>query len=429
MTRDTEFAAYIGLDWDHQKHAVYLWPANGGSGQYSAVPHTPEGIAAWVAELRERFGGRPVAICLEQSRGALVYALMQYDFLVLFPINPKQLSDYRQALYPSGAKSDPNDAELAARFLHDHSDKLRAWHPDDPITRSLRLMTEQRRKWVEDRVALTNELLQRLKESYVLALQFSGKDLARESFLALLEKFPSQRDLQRASPKQLEKWLPVQRRVADDPPAEEILKQRIALIRIAAPITTDPPVLEHGRLVVTNLVALIRVVNQSIAQCEERIDELFAKHPESKLFASFPGSGKALAPRLAAAFGTDRQKFRSAQDIQQLSGIAPVTKASGKTKVAHMRWACPKFLRQTFHEFAGCSIKQSKWAKAYVEMRAAGGHRYQETVRALAFKWQRILFHCWKTGQPYDEDRYLQRLHASGSKIIQFLATEPPKST
>lgn len=429
MTQGVDFAAWVGLDWEHEKHAVCLLPLAGGTAQHREVEQTPEAIAAWVVELRERFGGRPVAICLEQSRGALVYALMQYEFLVLYPINPKQLSDYREALYPSGAKSDPTDAELLSRFLRDHTDKLRAWRPDDAITRGLRLMTEQRRKWVQDRVALTNELQQRLKESYVLALEFSDNDLASERFLALLEKFPSQHELRRASPKQLEKWLPKRRRVADDPPVEEILRERIAVIRKAMPMTTDRAVLEHARLVVASLVVIIRTLNQSIAQCEEKIDELFAQHPDGKLFASFPGAGKALAPRLAAAYGTDRDKFQSAQDMQQLSGIAPVTRASGKTKVAYMRWGCPKFLRQTFHEFARCSIKFSRWAKAYVAMRKASGHRYHETVRALAFKWQRILFQCWKTRQPYDEDRYLQRLHASGSKIIQFLPPNPVPPT
>lgn len=425
MTEGAEFAAFVGLDWEHEKHAVCLLPTAGGMAQHGEVKQTPEAIAAWVAELRERFGGRPVAVCLEQSRGALVYALMQYDFLVLFPLNPKQLSDYREALYPSGAKSDPTDAELLARFLRDHTDKVRAWRPDDAITRGLRLMTEQRRKWVQDRVAITNELQQRLKESYVLALELCGEDLWSERFLALLDKFPSQHELQRASPKQLEKWLPKRRRAADDPPAEEILHERIAAIRKAAPMTTDDAVLEHARLVVTHLVVMIRALNRAIIECDRKIAELFAEHPDGELFASFPGAGKALAPRLAAAYGTDRDKFQDAQDMQQLSGIAPVTRASGKTKVVHMRWACPKFLRQTFHEFARCSIKFSRWAKAYVAMRKAHGHRYQGILRALAFKWQRILFQCWKTRQPYDEDRYLQRLRKTGSTIIQFLQPDP----
>ena len=425
MTKRTDFAAFVGIDWEQQEHAVCVLPASGGVPQAGELPHTPQAIAAWAAELRERFGGRPVAVCLEQSRGPLVYALMQYDFLVLFPINPKQLSDYRQAVYPSGAKSDPNDAELLARFLREHGDKLRAWHPDDPLTRGLRLLTEQRRKWVQDRVALTNELGQRLRESYPLALELAGENLCSERCLSLLEKFPSQRELQRASPKQLQRWLPKRRRMIDDPPVEEMLRERITALRKSPLITTDGPVLEHARLAISHLIVMIRALNQAVTETDGKIDKLFAQHPDGELFASFPGAGKAMAPRLVAAFGTDRDKFQDAQEIQQLSGIAPVTKASGKSKIVHLRWACPKFLRQTFHEFVRCSIRFSRWAKAYVEMRKARGHRYQTILRALAFKWQRILFRCWKTHETYNENRYLQRLRATGSKLVPFLPTTP----
>lgn len=420
-----QFAAHVGLDWEHEAHSVFVLPMGGVTPLQSEIKHDPEGIARWVAEMRQRFGGQRIAICLEMSRGGLVYALMQYDFLVLYPINPKQLSDYRAALYPSGAKNDPNDAELLARFLRDHSDKLRAWHPDDSITRGLRLMTEQRRKWVEQRVALTNELQQRLKESYVLALDFCGENLESESFLALLEKFPSQQELQRASPKQLEKWLPKKRRKPDDPPADELLRERIAAIRKAKPMTSDRAVLEHARLAVANLVVMIRAVNEAIAESDQKIAELFAEHPDAAVFSSFPGAGRALAPRLAAAYGTDRDKFQQAGDMQQLSGIAPVTKSSGKTKIVQMRWACPKFLRQTFHEYARASTKFSSWAKAYVTMRKAEGHRYHEIIRGLAFKWQRILTHCWRNRQPYDEAHYIERLRKTGSKLITFLPPKP----
>jgi transposase len=424
MMSNESFAAFIGLDWEQETHSVCILPVADGVMQHGEVKHDPEEIANWVAGLREQFGGRRVAICVELSRGPLVYALMQYDFVTLYPINPKQLADYRAALYPSGAKNDPHDAELLARFLHDHPDKVRAWHPDDEITRGLRLMTEQRRKWVQDRVRHTNELRQRLKESYVLALEFCPVDAWSESFLALLEKFPSQRELQRASPKQLERWLPKRRRAADDPPAAELLHERIAALRRAKPMTSDKAVLEHARLAVANLVVMIRTLNRSIAECEAKIEELFAKHPDAELFASFPGAGKVLAPRLAAAYGSDRNKFPTAEDMQQFSGIAPVTKASGKTTIVQMRWACPKFLRQTFHEFALRSTNYSRWAQAYVAMRKARGDRYHEIIRGLAFKWQRILFRCWKSRQNYDEDRYLNRLRATGSKLISYLSPE-----
>jgi transposase len=355
----------------------------------------------------------------------LVGALLQYEFLVLFPLNPKQLAAYREALSPSGAKDDRTDAELLACFLRDHHRQLRAWRPGDEITRRLALLTEQRRRWVEDRVALGNELLQRLKESYLLALEFHGAQWHSEKFLALLEKFPSQRELQRASPKQLAQWLPRRRRVADDPPAEELLQQQIAAIRAALPITTDPAVLAVSRLAVVHAVALLRTLNQAIAECEQQVAELLARHPDAQLFASFPGAGKALVPRLIAAFGTDREKFASARELQQFSGIAPVTKSSGKTRIVQMRWACPKFLKQTFHEYAGCSVKQSRWAKAYFDMLRAQGHGYHEAIRSLAFKWQRIMFRCWQARENYDEERYLRRLRCTQAKLLQYLPPEP----
>lgn len=420
MNQKVDYAAVIGLDWEDKEHDVCILSSEGDI-KCMQLEQDPEAIAAWVNQLRVQFNGRSVAVCIEQSRGALIYALMVYDFLVLFPINPKQLSDYRAALYPSGSKSDPNDAELLARFLRDHIDKLRPWRPDDANTRSLRFLSEQRRKWVNDRVALTNELKQRLKESYLLAFEFCGEDLWRESFLSLLEKFPSQRELQRASPKQLAGYLLKKRRVPDDPPAEELLRNRIAFIRQAMPITNDSAILEYCRLVIANLVVMIRVLNGAIAECEKKIAGLFEQHPDFSLFSSFPGAGAALAPRLAAAYGTDREKFQDAQDIQQLSGIAPVTRSSGKTKVVLMRWACPKFLKQTFHEFAGCSTKQSRWAKAYLAMRKAKGHPHQEILRGLAFKWQRIMFRCWKNHELYDEDRYIQKLVQTNSKLIPFM--------
>jgi len=426
MTPSTEFAAFVGLDWEDKNHAVCLVPGDGGEPEHGRLAQSAEAIAAWAAQLRQRFGGRPLAVCLEQLRGPLVYALMQYEFLVLHPINPKQLADYRKAVYPSGAKCDPNDAELLARFLREHADRVRAWHPDHPITRSLRLLTEQRRKWVQQRVALTNELQQRLKETYPLALQLAAGALENEKFLTLLERFPSQRDLQRASPRQLTRYLPRRRRRSDDPPLEELLRERIAAIRRATPLTTDAAVLEHARLAVEHLVAMIREVNRAISDCEQKIDQVFAQHPDASVFASFPGAGKSLAPRLAAAFGTDRDKFHDAQELQQLSGIAPVTKCSGKTKVVYQRWACPKFLRQTFHEFAACSVPHSAWARAYVKMRQAQGHRYPEILRGLAFKWQRILYRCWQNHEPYDEQRYLQRLRATNSPLAHALATVAP---
>ena len=380
----------------------------------------------WVAGLRKRFGGRPVAVCLEQSRGALLYALMKYDCLVLFPINPKQLARYREAFRPSGAKDDPTDAELLACFVREHHQRLRAWRPDDALTRSLRLLAEDRRHWVAERTAAGNRLLGHLKEVYPLALDFLGKHVYAERFLDLLTKFPTQRELQRAAPRKLAEWLRKLRRVVDDPPADPAQDERIRALKQAPPLVTDEAVLRHGRLAVKSLAAQLQQLNATIAEYDREIEALVGQHPDAKLFASFDGAGDALVPRLVAAFGTDRQRFASAAELQQLSGIAPVQLRSGKSCVVRMRQACPKFLRQTFHEFARCSLLCCRWAQAYHAMLRSKGHGYHSAIRALAFKWIRILFRCWQTRQPYDDARHLRQLQLKQSPLLAFLPPQNP---
>ena len=82
------------------------------------------------------------------------------------------------------------------------------------------------------------------------------------------------------------------------------------------------------------------------------------QHPDHELFASFPGAGKVMAPRLAVAFGEDRSRWQEAREIQSYSGIAPVVESSGRGVWVHARWRCPKFLKQTFHEFAQTSMNK-----------------------------------------------------------------------
>jgi transposase len=105
---------------------------------------------------------------------------------------------------------------------------------------------------------------------------------------------------------------------------------------------------------------------RSLPRGEDRRGPI-AEHPDHDLFDGLPGAGQALAPRLATAFGSDRKRYESADEVQKFSGVAPVTEQSGKTKWVHWRMACPKFVRQTFHEFAAASCKKSLWARAYCQ--------------------------------------------------------------
>jgi hypothetical protein len=189
------------------------------------------------------------------------------------------------------------------------------------------------------------------------------------------------------------------------------------------PASNDAALLEAGSLTARGLVALLRTLRDNIDKLDRRIAELVTTHPDGALFASLPGAGPVLVPRLIVAFGTRRERYDSAYEMQCYSGIAPVKEASGKTSWVHFRRACPKFLRQTFHEFALHSIGQSEWAKAYYQhLREDEKKSHHAAVRSLAYKWIRIIFRCWKDDKPYDEEVYLRSLRRRGSMLGALLA-------
>ncbi len=168
----TDFAAYLGIDWADQKHDICLVEAATGKKEFSLIKHTPQAIQEWASSLGKRFGGRKVAICVEQSRGPLIFALLKYEFLVLYPVNPSTLARYREAFSPSRAKDDPRDAEYAAELVSHHRDRLKAWNPDDEKTRTLQYLVEHRRRVVSDRTRVSNRMTALLKLYFPQVLEW-----------------------------------------------------------------------------------------------------------------------------------------------------------------------------------------------------------------------------------------------------------------
>ena len=98
------YAALIGLDWADEKHDICLYDCTIQTKEQLVIGSRPEAM-----QLRLRYGGNPIAVCLEQKRGPVIYALCKYEFLVLYPVNPQTVAKYRQAFAPSRAKDDPTD--------------------------------------------------------------------------------------------------------------------------------------------------------------------------------------------------------------------------------------------------------------------------------------------------------------------------------
>ncbi len=414
-TREVDYAAFIGLDWGSEKHSIALQAAGCKEIETYTLKQTPEELHSWLWKLQDKFGGRPVALAIEQSKGAVIHALLGYGFVHVYRVNPKSLADYRKAFSPGGAKDDPTDAEYLLEMVRIHRQRLAVWLPDDPQTRALVRLTEFRRQVVNQRIALTNELTQVLKEYYPQALAWGG-EIDTVMFCDFLSKWPTLKKIQEAGLDTIRGFYRqhgCRRR--------ERIEERLNAIALAQPLTEDAAVVATSVLVVKSIVRTLYPVMESIACLDKEIEQRFDAHPDGVIFDSFPGAGPVLAPRLLTAMGTDRSRFVSASEIQEYSGIAPVTERSGKRVWIHRRFACPKFLRQTFHEFAGQSIRFCGWARAYYDMKRAKGLAHHAAVRALAYKWIRIIFRCWHDRVPYDETIYLEALRNKGSDVINHI--------
>jgi transposase len=401
---EPEFAALVAIDWADQTHYWSLRVAGSKQIERGELENTPEAVEVWAAQWSARFESRPIAVALEQRRGPLVAMLSKYQQLHLYPVHPVTLAKYREAWYPSRSKSDVKDADLLLELLCQHRDRIRRLDPDTPEMRLLQFQVENRRKLVDERTALSNRLTDLLK-MYFPQMVVWFEEVSSALVGALLEKWPTLPDLQKAKPKMLEKFF--QQHNCRD---HEKTQQRIELIRTAIPATHDEAVIVSARGLALVCVRQIAVLREAIVELEKEIDELARKQADWEIFDSLPGAGTALAPRLMAAMGSRRERFESASQVQCFVGIAPVKEASGNTQLVHMRWACPKFQRQTFHEWAACSLPHCGWAKAYYDELRGRGKKHHTAVRALAFKWMRILYRCWKDHRPYSEEVYLASL-------------------
>jgi transposase len=409
-----DFAAIVGIDWADQKHDICELPARTRDYQWSVISSKSDQLHAWAIALEKRYPDQLVAVACELKKGPLIYALSQYRNLVLFPVNPSSLAKYRKAFFLSDAKDDPGDAFLQTEMLEKHMDRLKPIEPESAEVRALAQLTEYRRKLVQDKVDLTNGITATLKNYYPQVLDWFN-EIDTHIFCDFLIKWPSLPHVQRARKKTLIEFFN-----AHNARYTDVNQLRIEAIKAAVPLTDDVAIIEPNRMLVEILVPQLKLLLDGIKRLDVEISQRYRVLDDRYLFDSLPGAGAQFAPRLLVAFGTNRNRYQVAAELQKYSGVAPVIEASGQKSWTHWRYNCPTFLRQTFVEWAGLTVRYSFWARAYYEQQAAKGKPHNTIIRALAFKWIRIIFRCWKDHKPYDESKYLEALRQRNSPLLKF---------
>jgi len=408
---------FIGIDWADQKHDCYVIDRD-GKGFHREITHSPEDINIWIGEMLKLAGGKPIAIMLEQSRGPLVYSLMFRENVLLYPVNPKQLVRYRES-YPGGGKDDPTDAKYLARMLRERIATLTCWQPDDENTRLLANLSQQRRKLVDGQTKLRQQLSAQLKSYFPVVLELFGKDSQLPLVLSVLGRWTDPRKLRRADRRLI-------RRVLSDHSIrnQEQQDKIIDRIRSAQLLCSDEALITPSAMAVKLLASQIQQSRKTIQEFDTKIAEVMKKHPDAHLFTSLRGAGPALAPRLLCAFGSQKDRWEDADSLAAFSGIAPVTRKSGKQCKVQRRYACPKYLRQTFHEFADSARKYCPWTKARYRLLRDKGMKHNAALRKVARSWIRILFRVWQTGVPFDCERYIVQLQKRCPEITPYLEQE-----
>jgi transposase len=403
----------IGLDRSDAKADLCLIDTRSRQRSNIILATSPEALREWLLQLRQQYPQARVGLCLEQPAGHLIPFLEVYDWITLHPINPITLQKYREAFVTSRAKDDTKDAEYLADLLLTHCEKLPVWAPQDSATRAMQQWVLHRRAVVDERTALSNRLIALLKQYFPQALELCGDDLWRPLATAFLLKWPSLQSLRQVRPATLKQFYHL-----NGSRSTRLVEQRLALLEKAVAVTDEPAVIESFVLRVQLICRELQWVHRSVMEFDQKIAQAYAEHPDREIFASLPGAGPVLGPRLLTSMGSRRERFESAEALQRYTGVAPVTKRSGGSCYIHRRYLCPQFHRQSFHEYAKESIRWSRWAAAYYLQQRQKGCSHNTAVRALAFKWQRVIWRCWLDHKPYNEQIYEAALKRSGSPLV-----------
>lgn len=398
----SSIVAWVGIDWADRRHAVAYegtqWPKNKTRVSLS-IAHTATALIEFVARLRKEFSDGLIAIAIEQAKGGLIHHLMGYGFFVFFRVNPTAFSNYRKSFRGSGAKDDPSDADLLLDYVMKQPERFRPWLPEDSTFRMLRNLVEARRVLVDKRTAFTNHITSKLKYYFPEALDLVGQ-ISSVQACDFLEKWPTLQCLKSVHPEEIRTFY-LEHRCR----RTKVIQERIQQIQQMQPFICDEAIILPSKLSVQTSAALVRHLTKAIALYDQNIQSIFKDHPDRHIYQSFPGAGTVLQARLAALMGIDRDRFSSAKELRIFTGVAPITRTSGNSRQVLFRYSCPKFLRQTLHEFAACSLPKAPWAKALYELQKQKHKKHHAAVRAVAFKWAAIIYHCWKNRVCYDPQK------------------------
>jgi transposase len=391
---------YLGVDWAETHHDLCLLDEQGQRLARERINDNLEGLRR-LHELVAEHAQEPgqVVIGIEIDHGLLVTALSACGYQI-YPINPRSVERYRDRHSVSGAKSDKGDAKLLADLVRTDRHNHRPMPEHSTEVAALKVLTRAHKELIWSRQRQVNQLRSALREFFPAALEAFGKDLAAADALAVLSSAPTP-ERARLMPKV--KIIAALRKGG----RQRYLEQRSAELReiFTRPQLEQPPAIARAQgLAVAARVANLHQLNHSLAELEEEMQAAFEVHPDAKIYRSLPGLGVVLGARVLAESGDDPDQYPDARARKSDSGTAPVTRASGKSRIVHLRQACNHHLRDACRWWAFSALMASPGARRYYDQLRARGKSHEIALRQLANRLVGILHGCLRRRELYDEN-------------------------
>ena len=389
---------YIGVDLSDKFFDSCITNSYGDVLSRNRLDFDFDGFCSLVKLIQEHQpDGQKCIIGLENPRSGLVDFMAQRGYTIVLT-NPNAISSYRKSRKPSKAKSDAADAQLIADYVREHHKSLRSIEIPDETIRELSLLLEDRDRLIQQKVRFSNQLISTLKEYFPQALDAFGS-IDNKCTIEFLKKVNTFTQVKALSPKKLEQLLKecgIYRKDSKERFHEAMNKP---LHRTSQAVIKTKTKLKN--VIITHLDLLI----QQIKEYDQHIEKLMDDMPNGHIFRSLPGADYILGAKILVAYST--REFHDANEAQQLFGTVPYTAMSGQFRSVGFRKGANKLGRNTFQQFARCSINSSTWAKKQYERRRKQGKGSHHAYRCLANTWVKITFAMWKSKTPYDENKHM----------------------
>lgn len=388
-----QWPVFAGIDWGGEQHQLCVVDGDGRRLLQLRVAHDVAGLAELDHQLH-RFGDR-LPIAIERSEGLLGEHLQAVGHAV-FPVSPRISARARERYKVAAVKDDRFDAFVLADTLrHEHA-HWRVLPVPSPVLAEIRALTRDRDRLLETQQA-TEHQLRMILEAYHPAPVRLFSSVDRQITLSFIADYPTPATASRVKTTRMGGFL--NRHHYTGRVQAQVLAERMR----ANLLTGSPGTVAGKSFSAQSFARLLQLLNTQLADYDDAIAAAVAEHPDAAIFASFPGVGPILTATLLAEIGEDRARFPTAAVLLAESGLAPVTRASGRSRTVRFRYAANTRLREAAMWWAFNSMKESPWAAAaFRQARDQHGQRYHRALRGLGARWMRILWTCWTNHVTYD---------------------------